>query len=160
MSYRPRPLSTYDQEANAVAETLGLVVKTQRMDPSTCPTWNAEKCAKGIHQHGWHYRATIARKPAKPCPWTCNREEICAHFASISFDYWDSKDHQEKGWAPRAYDILSCLSCDLSMPTDPDEIAREFGPMLPSQAQHIADHARKLQAFFTTAEVEALSVIQ
>jgi len=157
---RPRPKSHYDLEVEAVCERLGLVVKTQRLVPGECPTWDREKCKKGWHVHGWHYRATVARKPTKPCPWTCNRNEICTHFQSISFDFWNSQHDREKGWHPRAYDILSCISGDLSAPTDPDEVVQEYGDMPPSQAVAVAEFARKLQAFFTEAEKQALSEIQ
>ena len=39
-------------------------------------------------------------------------------------------------------------------------VVAEFGDMKPSHAQATADHARKLQAFFTNDEREALAEIQ
>lgn len=61
---------------------------------------------------------------------------------------------------PTEYTILACVSSDMSCPTDADEVHAEFGDMRPSQAEAIAAHARKLQAFFTEEERAILSEVQ
>lgn len=49
------------------------------------------------------------------------------------------------------------VALDAQGSTDPDEIFEEYGPMPPSKAEQIAQATRKLQAFFTPADIEALS---
>lgn len=69
-------------------------------------------------------------------------------------------DIVRKQHKPSVYSILTCVSSDLNNPTDADAVHAEFGEMKPSQAEAIAAHARKLQAFFTEEERELLSEVQ
>jgi hypothetical protein len=97
---------------------------------------------KGDRSPPWEdrYRVTIKRGNKK----------------SISFDFWKGHD----GKALTAYDILASISREATSPTDPDEVAAEFGDMKPSQAIRIAKFAKRLQSFFTEQELEALTEIQ
>ena len=96
---------------------------------------------------GTHYRVKIARTNTK-------------FNGSISFDFWGSVHDAETGRTPTAYDVLACISSDVYMPTTPDEVAEEIGPMPPSQAIAAARFARRLQTMFTDTEQKALAEIQ
>ena len=110
-----------------------------RFVDSRCPPWEDRR----DHIHGDHYRVTVRR----------GRK-------SLSFDYWNSYQDRAAGKSPTSCDILACLSSNISAPTDPDEVAQEFGEMKPSQAIAIAKFARRLQRFFTPEEQEALMEIR
>lgn len=120
---------------------------TARRADDRCPAW-----CDGKHIHGNHYRVTISRGggwPASGCG-----------SGSISFDFWNSHHDMTNGKLPDAYGLLSCVSSESSMPTDPDEVVAEMGDMKPSQAIRVADFAKRLQAFFSEDELEALREIQ
>ena len=132
------PTSTYEEQAQRVAQAIGLTVKAA-FKGDKCPQW--EKPCK--HQHCDRYRITL-RKAGR----------------SISFDWWNSINDIQKGTRPDYYDILSSVSSDAFSPTDPDEVVAEFGEMKPSRAVTIAKFAAKLQAFFTEDELTALGEIR
>ena len=118
-------MSEYETNAKRVANELGLKVSIKRAKTQTDPKWTGP--------HGTKYRVSL--KLGKK---------------STSFDFWGSQHDKEKGKDPGVYDILACVSSDMSMPTDPDEIHEEFGAnMKPSQCKAVANHAKKLQAFFS-----------
>jgi hypothetical protein len=79
---------------------------------------------------------------------------------SYGFDFWNSLNDSQNGKTPGYYDILACIASDATCPTDPDEVAREFGPMPPSQCVAVAKAAKALRAFFSKEEIEALTEIQ
>lgn len=129
-------MSEYERHAAAVAAKIGLVVDWKLID-GKAPPWNKS----GVH--GWHYKITLIKGRRR-----------------ISFDWWDSKHAMDHGTDPTIYGILSSVSAEMTSPTDPDEVVREYGQMLPSQAIAVAAFAKKLQRFFTPSEQEALSEIQ
>lgn len=129
----------YEAQAQRFLDKFNLTLKTA-FKGDKCPAWdNAE------HIHGDRYRVTIKRQNSN---------------ASISFDFWNSFNDKVNGKRPTAYDILSCISSDINMPTDPDEVVEELGEMKPSIAIATAKFAKKLQAFFTDAEKQQLTEIQ
>lgn len=111
-----------------------------------CPSW----CDGTKHIHGDRYRVTIKRDGTGAIPLT----------NSISFDFWNSLNDAQEGKKPTAYTVLACISSDVSMPTDPDEVVQELGEMKPSQAIATAKFAKRLQGFFRDKEIEELSEIQ
>ena len=127
----------YEQQAQAFLTKYGLTLKATVSDTKR-PTFT-----KAGEDHGRHYHVTIAR----------------ADHHAIRFDFWGSIADRDTGKPTGAYDILSCLSADVRAPTDPDEVADEFGDMKPSQAVRIANFAKRLQAFFTAPEIDDLSEI-
>ena len=128
----------YEAQAERFLKRFNLSIKTA-FKGDKCPPWDDER-----HIHGDRYRVTIKR---------ANRK-------SISFDFWNSWQDAHEGKAPTSYGILACISSEASSPTDPDEVAGEFGEMKPSQAIRIAKFAQKLQAFFSEEELEGLGEIQ
>lgn len=175
-------LSAYEKNALRIAEEISIEIRTcyqggqcpewgasrdARRDRHAC-----EDCG-GVH--GDKYRVTIKRKgkgPGAPnlsfdywASWaSCNktvrelramkhseiRELGIALYGSLLHEH-DSKTVKVKH-KPSYYDILACLSFEVFGSTDPDAIYEEFGEMKPSQALRIAEHNRKVQAFFTEAE--------
>ena len=135
----------YEEQAEQFLTQYGLVIRTA-FKGDKCPAWEEGT----LHIHGDRYRVTIQRELVTGS----------IPFNSISFDFWNSKNDKDKGIRPTGYDILSTVSSDAFSPTDPDEIVAEYGDMKPSQATAAARFAKRLQAFFTEEELEALSEIQ
>lgn len=133
----------YEAQANAFLKKFGLKMKVV-MTGNKCPPWEnrGEGCI-----HGDSYSITISATDGRTPK-------------AISFDFWNSLHDMQAGKAPTEYGVLACISSDASYSTDPDEVAREVGDMLPSQAIAVAKFAKKLQNFFTEKEIEALSKIQ
>jgi len=127
----------YEQQAESFLTEHGLSIR-MAFKGDRCPPWETGLCT-----HGDRYRITIKRVTG----------------TSISFDFWNSQADMQTNKRPTAYDVLTCISSDAFSPTDPDEVAEEFGNMRPSQAIAIARFATKLQAFFDEEELEALSEI-
>lgn len=172
----------YINQAQRVADDIGLSIEFLQQ-PNRCPEKDRQgaKSSTGCPLcgtvHGHCYRVTISRKNDKR--------------RRIDFDYWASFASSfvegSKLWdnaplrrqvgvfigqiengkvypikhTPSVYDILSMVSSDLNMPTEADDVAREFGDgMLPSQCEAIAKFARQLQAFFTEDERNKLAEVQ
>ena len=133
-------MDKYDEQAQAFLEKFAFTVKIAEGD-ARCPPWDAHK--RGC-MHGDQYRVTVRGKPRR----------------SLPFDWWGSLNMAQNSIQPRAYNILATLSSEGSMPTDADEVAEEFGSIPPSQAIAIAKFARRVQRFFSEAELDALSAIQ
>lgn len=133
-------MQDYVLYASGVAQSIGLRVSIQRAVGNVCPPWS-KPCD---HKHGNRYMVTLTKPGRDP----------------LTFPFWDSMHNATTGKAPTIYDVLACVASEASMPTDPDEIVKELGPMKPSQAVAAAEFARKLQTFFTRAERERLAEIQ
>ena len=159
----------YDEQAEKFCKDFGFEVKAA-FKGDRCPPWDDDK-----HCHGDRYRVTIKRSQVKVIKFsdteTCpNGHKNCLSPGcylnkkgcptSISFDFWNSLNDSQKGERPSAYDILACISSDVSMPTDPDELISEIGPMKVKQALASCEFTKRLQAFFTEAEISALSEIR
>ena len=136
-------MDEYETKAKAFLEKFGLKMKVV-MTGNKCPPW--EKMGEGC-MHGDSYRITISASDGRTPK-------------SISFDFWNSMNDMQAGKDPTAYTVLSSTSSEANSSTDPDEVAQEFGNMLPSQAIAVAKFAKRLQDFFTGEELEALSEIQ
>lgn len=130
----------YDTQAELFLSKFGLELRSA-FKGDRCPAWDDDK-----HIHGNRYRVTIRRK---------------AERRSVSFDFWDSyTDARDGKTTLRPYNVLSSVSSEAHMPTNPDEVVEELGEMRPSQAIAAAKFAAKLQAFFTEEEMESLAEIQ
>jgi len=142
----PAEPTAYETQAQEFLDRFSLRLKATFGD-SRCPSWESGNCL-----HGDHYRITIRRNARE---WRGS-----GHKMAISFDFWNSYQDMREGKAPTAYDVLASISSDVHMPTDPDEVVEELGDMKPSQAIAVAKFARRLQAFFTESEQDALMEIQ
>lgn len=172
-----RQTTTTDYEANAqrIAASLGLTVKIAYKG-DRCPPWGdgsargkigVTHCGGCGSVHGDRYRVTLRLKWTDRHSPTCNdindrraRVSCVCRDRSLSFDFWGSYRDKQDGKRPGYYDILACVSLEAVRPTDPDEVVEEYGTMKPSQAVAVATHAKRLQGFFTGAELTALSEIQ
>jgi len=132
-------MSGYDVKARVFLRVHGFSITSENLG-FEAPPWNEN----GIH--GEKYRVKIRRT-------TGSRQ-------SITFPFWNSQAAMENGEELTDYDVLACLSSEANMPTDPDQVVEELGEMKPSQAIASANFAKRLQAFFTERELEALSRIQ
>jgi hypothetical protein len=131
-------MTDYERKAQAVLKQLGMTFRAVHK-ADRCPPWGHEKgCI-----HGDRYIVTIRRTSGR---------------RSIRLDYWNSWHDAQNGVIELgAYDVLSTISSEASMPTNPDEVADELGPMPPSQAIAAAKFAARLQRFFTASELETLA---
>ena len=94
-----------------------------------CPPWDDASCA-----HGDHYGVTIASAPARR-----GRNPEYPGAMSVSFSFWNSLRDKADGKSPSAYDILACVASDAHSPTDPDEVAAEFGDIKPSVVRYMVE---------------------
>lgn len=139
------PRNAYTEQARAFLDRFGLEIKA---------AYKGEKSPKwGGDIHGDHYRVTIRRIRGS------DGSRVVPRPYSLSFDFWGSVTMMQEGRRPSAYSILSCVSSDAHIPTNPDEVVSELGEMQPSQAIATAKFASRLQAFFTKEEMEALAEI-
>ena len=137
-------ITKYDTQATEFLAKYEINLTIRSATFQTCPAWDRKTCAKNTHLHGLKYIVELAHE---------GRSEI-------QFPFWGSMNDREDRKRPTQYDVLACVGSDVNMPTDADEVVAELGDMKPSQAQATADHARKLQGFFTEAERESLAEIQ
>jgi hypothetical protein len=144
-----RNLSEYEEQAQAFLKKYGLTLSIRR-GANRCPPWD-----DASHTHGDHYGVTIASAPARR-----GRNPGNPSAMSVSFSFWNSLQDRVIGKSPSAYDILACMASDAHSPTDPDEVAEEYGEIKPSTALAVATRAKELQAFFTEQELDALAEIQ
>ena len=139
----------YEAKAQEFLDKHDLTIK-MAFKGDRCPPWQG----KGGCIHGDRYRITVKRAA----------EEFGSSITafgprSISFDYWNSMADMQADRRPSVYDILSTLASESHAPTDPDEVAEEFGDTPPSQAIAIAKFAQRLQDFFTEQEFGDLGEI-
>lgn len=84
---------------------------------------------------------------------------------SISFDFWNSLHDVQQGKSPTAYDVLACVSGDVYSPETFEDFCSEYGYDADSRKAEqtfkaVDKFARKLRAFFSESEIEALSEIR
>lgn len=181
--------SQYEKQALEVAQKIGIEV-IAAYQGNQCPEWagtgerlpnpyKSHGCSECGDMHGDKYRVTIKRVGKKGsvsfdywASWADCNVEITGKmvgngpaFKKTGLPYYDANKYfvgnvVKRKHTPSYYDILCCVSSDASGPTDPDEVVREYGNMLPSRAIAIAAHARKLQTFFTADELTLLTEVQ
>ena len=139
----------YKKQAEDFLKQYNLTLRIRRGEDK-CPPWDT-----GSHTHGEHYRVTIASAPAR-----LGRNPENPGAMSVSFPFWNSLRDRANSKRPSAYDILACVASGAHAPTDPDEVAEEYGEIKPSMAIAVAEQAKDLQAFFTERELDALAEIQ
>ena len=166
------PMSKYEAQARRFLVRFNLRLDVKEGN-GKCPVWDAKKCKQGQHEHGQHYEVTLQRLRFKTimlsetgmCP---NGHKDCLSArcyldkgrpSNLVFDFWGSIHDAEEGKAPSAYDVLACIGGDIQTSEDADEVAEDMGGMKPSQAFACVEWGKKLRAFFTTEEQEAVSEI-
>jgi hypothetical protein len=114
-----------------------------------CPIWE-----DGEHIHGDRYRITLKK----------DFEDRRTGSGHVAFDFWNSANDRAKGLAPSPYSVLACLSSDVHTPETFEDFCSEYGYDEDSRkAFHTFKAANRLavrlRAFFSEAEIEALSEI-
>jgi hypothetical protein len=138
--------SEYQVQAQKFLDQFGLKFRaTFRGD--RCPPW----CGEDGHGciHGDRYRVTISRKTG----------------GRVSFDFWNSQKDMQEGKSPTACDALACISSDATCPDNFEDFCAEYGYETDSRKaetlfRRVSKFAARLQAFFTSDELEALAEIQ
>lgn len=112
-----------------------------------------------------HFRVSLSRKR----PLYRIYEEIAEQpnpIYRLTFDFWSSIADAEKGIETvEPYDVLSCISGDVHCPETFEDFCAEYGynnDSIKDQAtfKRCSSFARRLKAFFTKEEIEALSEIR
>lgn len=181
-------LSKYEENAIRIANEIGIEIKSCYQG-GQCPEWSSPNpegrryCEDCSNVHGDKYRITIKRKGARGqaaslsfdywASWaSCNKtvRELRAMKHSdiqklgLALTSGLLHEHDNKvvkiRHKPSDYDILACISGDMFGSTNPDEIYEEFGAMKPSQTLRIAEHNRKVQAFFTEDEKQKIANVE
>ncbi len=141
-------LSEYDKQATTFLEKHGLAFRAvQHAD--RCPPF-----CDGTCKHGDRYRVTISRKRGAPAP------------ARVSFDFWNSlHDVQQGETTVTPYSTLACISSDAYTPDDFESFCGDFGYATDSRVaeqtwKRCLAFAKRLQRFFSEAELQDLSEIQ
>jgi hypothetical protein len=130
-----------------------------------------QQAAQFLADHGLKVRATLA--DSKPAPWEDSRAyrphlriTISKPGARLTFDFWGSiNDGQKPQPAATAYSVLACISGDVHTPETFGDFCAEFGENEDSRKalqlfRRCDRFAKRLRAFFTAAEVEALQEIR
>jgi len=146
--YEKRDDETYEAHAERIARAVGLRVEIQAGRPK-CPQWGERgegprHCPYGrcTGYHGKHWAVALH-----------------APQSSHTLSFWSSVADESKPFhKPTVYDVLSCL--EWNGPTDPDEIAEEYGPIKPSRAIACAEQNRALRALFVSqSRRDALALV-
>ena len=137
--------SEYETKAEAFLTRFGLKFRAT-FKGDRCPEW-----CDGACNHGDRYRVTFWRSNRRP--------------RRISFHFWNSVNDMQTGHNPSAYDVLACISGDVYCPDTFDEFCGEYGYDPDSRKGHatfkrVRAFSRRLQAFFSDEEREALAEIQ
>lgn len=134
--------SEYKKQADEFLARNGIKLRATLSDTKS-PAW-----ADG-DKFGHHYRVTLS-KPGK----------------RVVFDFWGSvKDMEDGRDEVGAYDVLACISGDVSCPDSFDQFCQEFGYDHDSIKalqlfRRCSRFASRLQEFFTSQEIEQLQEIQ
>lgn len=133
--------SQYDHDATEFLHKFGLKLRITKTNGKPCPWAGDGPC-------GDHYRVTLSGKKRR-----------------LSFDFWGSQRDAETGEDPSPYSVLACVSSDINTPETFAKYCQEFGDDEDSiKAKQTFNRcnkfARRLRAFLTVEEREALEQIQ
>lgn len=153
-SYRNANVTDYDAQAQAFLDRFGIKFRATLSDSKT-PAWKAEG-----ERSGHHYRVTLSKGERE------TNEVWPATGRRLTFDFWASIADADKGIETvTPYDVLACISSDSYCPATFEEWAGELGAVTDSikalqTYRRCSAFAKRLQAFFTKEEIEALREIQ
>ena len=145
----------YEKQATDFLTRHGLKLRAT-FKGDRCPPWAGDpgrkvggECPDCGTIHGARYRVTIWRQGG----------------GRLTFDFWNSLQDSQDGTTPTAYDVLACISGDYYTPETCEEFCGEYGEDTDSRKalalfRRCDRFARRLRAFFTEAEAEALGEIQ
>lgn len=170
-------VSQYDQQAEKFLSDNVIKFRATLSDTKTAPGKAAgEKC-------GHHYRVTLSGKIHNKSGRVPYSLQMLPR--RLTFDFWGGIADAEKmaefkrttppamypagrpdlmPGHPTAYDVLACISSDVNCPETFADFCSECGDSedsikAPQAFRRCSAFAKRLQAFFTTAELEQLSEI-
>lgn len=137
-------VSEYDQQAESFLAKFGIKFRATLSDSKPAP-WR-----DGKGREGHHYRITLSKGAQ----------------GHVVFDFWGSIADTESGKTElSAYDVLACISSDVNCPETFEDFCSEYGESADSikalqTFRRASAFGKRLRAFFTPEEIEALSEIQ
>jgi hypothetical protein len=140
-------MNDYDKQAKDFIGVSRLTVKITLAKKQACPPWR-EATTFCDHVHGHKYNITVKHAPMGRV---------------LRFPYWGSRADADNGVSPSAYDVLTCLSSDSTLPEDVDGYLAEFGydktPI--KQIERTVKFGEKVRQFFTDiGALDALREVQ
>lgn len=155
----PIAIGEYEQKAKDFLSRFGIAFSAVPVKGWECPP-RCDKQDEDIdrHNHGLCYTITLAQTKGL-------RRMGARKRKSLAFPFWASAKNYEEGRAVAEYDVLSCLSSEITTPNKFEEFCSEFGYDPDSRKVYATwedahDLACRLRAFFTAAQQEALKDIQ
>lgn len=144
----------YHAQADAFLARFGLKCRITLSNSKVAP-WSDD----GEHNH---YRVTLSR------PWIVTKIAGSTHAGKptrLVFDWWDGITQTREGRKPHAHDVLACISGEGSCPETFAEFCAEYGydsDSIKAKQTFRRAHAfaKRLHAFFTAEELEALAEIR
>lgn len=157
--------TSYDQQAEKFLSDNGITFRATLSDSKPAP-WindhNGSPFGTEAQKSRHHYRVTLSK--GKPC--TPEYTGNIRSSARLTFDFWGSiKDAEEGIKTVTPYDVLACISGDAHCPETFEDFCSEYGHESDSikalqTFRRCSAFAKRLQAFFTAAEIEQLQEIQ
>lgn len=155
----PIAIGEYEQKAKDFLSRFCIAFSAIPVKGWECPPF-CDKKDEDIdrHPHGLCYTITLAQTKGL-------RRMGARRRKSVAFPFWASAKEFEEGRAVAEYDVLSCLSSEITTPNKFEEFCSEFGYDSDSRKayttwEHANDFACQLRAFFTTVQQEALVQVQ
>lgn len=158
----------YQAKAQAFLDRFQIKFRATLSDTKV-PPWASDTLWDDKPRH--HYRITLSRNGFSESAWKETPiDELKARIKSrLTFDFWGSIADAEKGIKTvTTYDVLACISSDASMDTEftgfgewCDNYGFDRDSIKGLQTyRRCSAFAKRLQAFFTQEEIEALQEIQ
>ena len=145
----------YQKQAADFLEKFGIKFVAKLNDTKT-PPWPVTNLAVHKKNHGHHYRVTISKG---------NRGQGVKFGQHLTFDFWTSLADMDKGIKTvTPYDVLACISGDVNCPETFEDFCGEYGydedrRSAEKTFKRCAAFGKRLRAFFTAEEIEALQEI-
>lgn len=142
---KKRVWSEYDEQAKKFYEGFGFEIEYSG------GTWEPPEWVEPGQVHGRRYWVTISR--------------VAKGYTPLCFAYWGSRADADNGLGPSFYDILACVASDSHYDMAFEEWCSELGYDTDSRKAYATwercrEFAKKICAFFTADELEALREIQ
>lgn len=153
-------MNEYHEQAEKFLTANGIKFRATLSDSKPPPWTDTDKPWTEL-KTGHHYRVTLSRGdiPAWKAANQCGAKRL-------TFDFWGSIADAEAGKTDiQPYDVLACISGDVSTPDTFKDFCSEFGYDTDSiKAKQMftrcSNFASRLRAFFTEAEQQQLQEIQ
>jgi hypothetical protein len=143
----------YNKQAEQFLAKFVIKFRATLNDSKPAPWKDDDKIASGS---GHHYRVTLSK----------DQREHYHKVGRITFDFWGSvADAKANKRSVDAYDVLACISSDVHCPNTFQDFCDEYSYPIDSikalqTFRRCSSFAKRLKAFFTAEEIEALSEIQ